>query len=490
MKITTRFGQYWTLHVLLLMGSNTIAQSTYDDSRIVKLRDGLEAAANSHSEKLLLDSRSKFERLLSTEHQTFLIHYYIALADEHLFHYYSDPMQKTRVVNDGIMHLERSIELNDDFAESRILLAGLYGLKIGIDPSLASQLGTKAASNFTKAKKLDPGNPRLYLVKGKSAVYKPEAFGGGSAVAKKELNTALHYFAEYKGQDDTYPHWGHAETYAWLGRISEMEKDVVLAEKHFKSALSVDPNYNWVKMFLLPAAIRAKNKHPNLDPGGAHIKTGQTVQVTITHNTSQIIRYTLDGSEPSESSQSYHSPISVTRSLVIKAKAFYHDHSFSSTGNFKYVFAKPLQPKMATGNLSEGLQYQYFEGEWDSLPDLERSIAVKKGIASEIAIKNHLRQDNFVLNFTGYLSIAEAGTYKFHLRSDDGSKLYVNNRLVIDNDGLHDNLEVRTFMVSLQKGYYPIQVSYFERVSAEKLELLIEGPNLRKQKIPARMLWH
>jgi len=51
--------------------------------------------------------------------------------------------------------------------------------------------------------------------------------------------------------------------------------------------------------------------------------------------------------------------------------------------------------------------------------------------------------------------------YDLWIVSDDGSKVYLNNTLLFDNDGLHaaDNPVVK--LVPLNPGYYPIRIGLF-----------------------------
>ncbi|HEU4881542.1 MAG TPA: PA14 domain-containing protein, partial [Longimicrobium sp.] len=43
----------------------------------------------------------------------------------------------------------------------------------------------------------------------------------------------------------------------------------------------------------------------------------------------------------------------------------------------------------------------------------------------------------FALDYSGRIMLPQAGTYTFRLTSDDGSKLFIDGREVIDNDGVH-----------------------------------------------------
>src|SRR5262249_15553447 len=47
------------------------------------------------------------------------------------------------------------------------------------------------------------------------------------------------------------------------------------------------------------------------------------------------------------------------------------------------------------------------------------------------------RTTYFAIRYDGHFDVGAAGTYAFELVSDDGSNLYIDNQLVIANDGMH-----------------------------------------------------
>jgi hypothetical protein len=71
------------------------------------------------------------------------------------------------------------------------------------------------------------------------------------------------------------------------------------------------------------------------------------------------------------------------------------------------------------------------------------------------------RLEWFVIEYHGRFWIQEAGQYDFSLTSDDGSKLHIDGKLVINNDGLH-SVEERTGSIKLKPGVHHVQVSYFQ----------------------------
>jgi cytochrome c len=78
--------------------------------------------------------------------------------------------------------------------------------------------------------------------------------------------------------------------------------------------------------------------------------------------------------------------------------------------------------------------------------------------------------DHFYVHITGFLHAPTAGEYTFRLTSDDGSKLRINGRVVIDHDGLHGAVPMLG-NVTLAAGEHPIEIEYFENTVDEMLKL-------------------
>ena len=70
-------------------------------------------------------------------------------------------------------------------------------------------------------------------------------------------------------------------------------------------------------------------------------------------------------------------------------------------------------------------------------------------------------EDDFALLSNGYLHIEESGTYNFRLWSDDGSKMYLHDQLIIDHDGLHGT-SMKQGKINLDAGYHPFRIEYFQ----------------------------
>lgn len=67
----------------------------------------------------------------------------------------------------------------------------------------------------------------------------------------------------------------------------------------------------------------------------------------------------------------------------------------------------------------------------------------------------------FAIRYSGAFHLAEAGAYSFRLSSDDGSKLVIDGKLVIDNDGQHPPREM-SGRVELAAGDHTMTLEYFQ----------------------------
>jgi predicted alpha/beta superfamily hydrolase len=191
------------------------------------------------------------------------------------------------------------------------------------------------------------------------------------------------------------------------------------------------------------------------------------------------IRYTTDGSEPTLSSPLIEPEVILNGPLQLTIKSFANRSPNAQIikANFKEgatlkAIARPKNVKPG------GLNYKYYEGSWDKLPDFKQLKPVLSGrIDSAFNWSKLPRKINFATLIEGYIEIREEGYYVFGLSSDDGSKLFINNQLVIDADGLHGP-EDRSGIVPLEKGFYPIRVEYFQKEGGMNVNLIYVTPSV------------
>ena len=88
---------------------------------------------------------------------------------------------------------------------------------------------------------------------------------------------------------------------------------------------------------------------------------------------------------------------------------------------------------------------------------------------------------------TGIIHIPTAGNWTFYLRSDDGSKLWIDDVEIVDNQG-HHAMQERSGTVWLDSGEHTLRTEFFEHGGYAGLELKWEGPSISKQTVPTNVL--
>ncbi|BCB75885.1 hypothetical protein GCM10022251_54680 [Phytohabitans flavus] len=84
-------------------------------------------------------------------------------------------------------------------------------------------------------------------------------------------------------------------------------------------------------------------------------------------------------------------------------------------------------------------------------------------------------EDNFLTHALANIDIPAAGAYTFRLTSDDGSRLYIDDALVVDHDGLH-GATPKDGTVTLTEGYHALRVEHFEAGGGQQLTLSWQPP--------------
>jgi mono/diheme cytochrome c family protein len=136
----------------------------------------------------------------------------------------------------------------------------------------------------------------------------------------------------------------------------------------------------------------------------------------------------------------------------------------------------------ATAAVAPNMTYAYYEGNWDKLPDFANEKPRASGQAGGFDLSVALRPNDFALRFEGYLRIDRDGDYRFHLTSDDGSKLFLDDKLVVDNDGIHAPTTA-SGAVKLTKGTHKLTAGVFNASAGVELRVDIEGPGLRRRDV-------
>ncbi|MDW7693280.1 alkaline phosphatase family protein [Flammeovirgaceae bacterium SG7u.111] len=257
----------------------------------------------------------------------------------------------------------------------------------------------------------------------------------------------------------------------WIGRP---------VKEAFEGFAAPELAYAPQKMVRQPVIYPVKD---GFDPaGGLFIDSIPTLKIE-NPNDMGVIRYTLDGSVPSTKSPEYTEEVQLSKSTVVKAALFVGSKQASRevVGYFRVL---------NSGN-GHGVKYACYETtEAAVLPDFSKLSPVSEGTAHEFNLDDVKlpRPEQIATVMEAYIEIKEAGKYTFYIASDDGSKLYLNGKELVDNDGDHGVIE-KGASATLEPGKYPLRVEWFNAGGGMGLYTYYSGPNTPKQLIPADLLY-
>ena len=205
------------------------------------------------------------------------------------------------------------------------------------------------------------------------------------------------------------------------------------------------------------------------------------------------VYYTIDGYIPNETTNLYMQPFTVRvpkgqnrpiKSIVITPSGKRSAITTTLLVNRDTLNADTLIKIKNAGTL----KYYYVPGKFSNTLAIDTNLATQKGLVNQISFQKISGKDReYGLIFIGFVKVNENATFEFSLNSDDGSKLYIDDQLIIDNDGKHARFE-RAAAVALQSGYHKIKVAYFDDGPGATLQVYVKGTDGKKIEIPAIML--
>lgn len=260
------------------------------------------------------------------------------------------------------------------------------------------------------------------------------------------------------------------------------------------------------------------------------------------------IRYTVDGSEPTRNSALYREPFTISKTTMIKSKA-YRTGCVEKAGELDFTAASPTslailiqeKPREAVkvAETAPGLRATYYDGEWKKL-FVSTALADPAGTGVvpkllDISLRKNTGPFTFV--YEGLLNVPETGVYTFNAPFEFmDNKIDNGYDLVLEIDGERWQPATRrhafgNWSIALAKGHHKLRLKYLDyrgnriemstpnwpdEVKVVEIdysrkgpsprnfpgmngdyvwgggvpELLVRGPGLEKQPIPGAWLSH
>jgi hypothetical protein len=218
----------------------------------------------------------------------------------------------------------------------------------------------------------------------------------------------------------------------------------------------------------------------NKKSGGLFDK--ETMVVIQNLNSIGDVFYTTDGTIPSKNSNRYTEPFKITQNTVLKSAVF-KDGKINSLVSEAYY-------RIKNKDVAAPIDYSvYYLDALTDLPTVDKLKPDFRGQSFEITsdeIKAAIK-DNTVVQFTTKIKIEREDTYTFYLRSDDGSKLWIDSKLITNNDGNH-GVKEKSGQIPLKQGIYTMQVDWFNGGGNGWLDVFYKSSSIPKQIIPTTIL--
>jgi hypothetical protein len=204
-----------------LMTISTFAQS---EKYTAMMQKNITEMESTRDGAVLQGIANKFERIANAEGNQWLPYYYHALCNIQMALAAMEKNEGDKMgafIENAQTSLKKAQGLTTNNSELETLQGYVYMANIWESPMVkGATYGPKASASFEKAMKLDPNNPRPYLLKGQNLFFTPEFFGGGAEKAAPLFATAQEKFDTFEPATVLEPKWG-AKTNAYFVQRAE-----------------------------------------------------------------------------------------------------------------------------------------------------------------------------------------------------------------------------------------------------------------------------
>ena len=240
-------------------------------------------------------------------------------------------------------------------------------------------------------------------------------------------------------------------------------------------------NYSFASKGVNISKTRNYTATPVINPHKTVFTHGDKIKISMScKDKNANIHYTLDGNIPNDSSAVYKKPFYISESATIKAQAFQKGFNPSMPALVIYDFIDKEK---------NGVQWTIYNGRFIKMPDFKELKPAATGIGYQFDVNDlKIPKYYFARQFKTYIKIKDAGNYKFYTSSNDGSKLYIDHKLVVDNDGLHGPVQ-QSGEIDLKEGMHQIQIDYFQSGGSKVLMVFYSSDKISYQPIPGSVLF-
>ncbi|MDB6172098.1 MAG: hypothetical protein JWL59_1409 [Chthoniobacteraceae bacterium] len=133
---------------------------------------------------------------------------------------------------------------------------------------------------------------------------------------------------------------------------------------------------------------------------------------------------------------------------------------------------------LAPGPGLSDLKFQVYLGDWKKLPDFKSLVPHREGDlpGNLVELKFDDYRNQFGVVYSGKLNAPTDGDYTFSVAGDDGVRVLVDDKKVVESDGIHPSSEIRDGKVKLSAGTHNYRLEYFQAAGEAEIYAAWRGP--------------
>ena len=203
------------------------------------------------------------------------------------------------------------------------------------------------------------------------------------------------------------------------------------------------------------------------------------------------IRFTLDGSDPSDDSAVYQDPLQLTlardRPVTLRVVVITPQNRRSVAYDATFLRRDYREPVRA--DAQSALAFTLHEGTFESVRDIDRGRLLRSGTQGSIDLLEFGRSIDYGVQWEGFLKAPQDDYYQFAVTSDDGAVLEIDGEVVVDNDGNHAPRMIAGH-IPLRRGLHKFRLRYFQSRGGSSLDVRWAGAKETLRPIESSAYYH
>jgi hypothetical protein len=170
----------------------------------------------------MMSANNKFNLIAAKWSSEWAANYYAAYSNAYLSLKETDAKRKDQLLDEADKYVDKANGISPSNDESMVLTAYVGFARFLVDPANRwKKYLSLVNADLEKAKKTNPGNPRIYYLEGVPVFNRPRLYGGGKDKAKPYFEKAKELFAKQDTTSITKPFWGENENASYLTRCND-----------------------------------------------------------------------------------------------------------------------------------------------------------------------------------------------------------------------------------------------------------------------------